>query len=397
MSTLARQIALPGLDAVEAAVERLSHSGIEERGAIFTKLEVVDFVLDLSGYTPEKPLHLQRLLEPSFGNGDFLIAAVTRLIESYRTHVPHTPLSVEAISNCVRGVELNGTNFAQTRERLAKLLEGEGLGPNERNALLRHWLTFSIGAGTCSQATAFLARVSVDSAHQTAYISLICSLVNNGIWSKLDILYLFATQGTSTALTNLTSSTYSAIATGSPTFTADQGFTTGTNKWVDTGLNLASSTNFTQDSAMFGVWNLTTSSSFVAAAQAATAFGGLNYLRPSDANCSGACASVAVNSSAATSSNPGTVSTGAGLDLAIRPDSTQLQIWQNTTQLVDFVRASVVPDNVDLETAGDNTNGNNTGAYQIASIFAGAALTAGDVSNFYSAMHTYMQSIAGVP
>jgi Eco57I restriction-modification methylase len=140
MSTLARQIAFPGLDAVEAAVERLSHSGIEERGAIFTKLEVVDFVLDLSGYTPGKPLHQQRLLEPSFGNGDFLIAAAARLIESYRTHVPHTPLSVEAISNCIRGVELNGTNFAQTRERLAKLLESEGLGPNERNALLRHWL-----------------------------------------------------------------------------------------------------------------------------------------------------------------------------------------------------------------------------------------------------------------
>jgi hypothetical protein len=126
MSTLARQIALPGLDAVEAEVERLSQSGIEERGAIFTKLEVVDFVPELSGYTPEKQLHQQRLLEPSFGNGDFLIAAVARLIESYRTHVRHTPLSVEAISNCIRGVELNGANFARTRERLAKLITHAG-------------------------------------------------------------------------------------------------------------------------------------------------------------------------------------------------------------------------------------------------------------------------------
>jgi hypothetical protein len=140
MSTLARQIPLPGLCPIEAAVEQLSNSGIEERGAIFTKLEVVDFILDLSGYTPEKPLHQQRLLEPSFGNGDFLIAAVARLIASYRKHAPRTPLSADAIANCIRGVELNSTNFARTRERLAKLLEKEGLGRNERDTLLRHWL-----------------------------------------------------------------------------------------------------------------------------------------------------------------------------------------------------------------------------------------------------------------
>ena len=140
MTTLARQIPLPGLCPIEAAVKQLSNSGIEERGAIFTKLEVVDFILDLSGYTPEKPLHQHRLLEPSFGSGDFLIAAVARLIASYRKHAPRTPLIAAAIANCIRGVELNGTNFARTRERLAKLLEKEGLGLKERNALLRHWL-----------------------------------------------------------------------------------------------------------------------------------------------------------------------------------------------------------------------------------------------------------------
>src|ERR1039458_1628782 len=140
MTTLARQIPLPGLDPIEAAVERLSNSGIEERGAIFTKLEVVNFIFDLSGYSPEKPLHQHRLLEPSFGNGDFLIAAVARLIASYRKHAPRTPLSADAIASCIRGVELNGRNFEQTRQRLAKLLEKEGLGLNERNTLLRNWL-----------------------------------------------------------------------------------------------------------------------------------------------------------------------------------------------------------------------------------------------------------------
>lgn len=56
---------------VENALEMLSAAGIEERGAIFTKRAVVEFILDLACYTTDKPLHKLRLLEPSFGDGDF--------------------------------------------------------------------------------------------------------------------------------------------------------------------------------------------------------------------------------------------------------------------------------------------------------------------------------------
>lgn len=46
---------------VAAAVEALaSQSGIEVRGAIFTRAEVVDFKLDLAGYTEDRPLHRMR-------------------------------------------------------------------------------------------------------------------------------------------------------------------------------------------------------------------------------------------------------------------------------------------------------------------------------------------------
>ena len=48
----------------------------KERGAVFTRRETVDFILDLSGYTTDKPLHSFRLLEPSFGRGDFLLPVV---------------------------------------------------------------------------------------------------------------------------------------------------------------------------------------------------------------------------------------------------------------------------------------------------------------------------------
>jgi type I restriction-modification system DNA methylase subunit len=77
------QQGLPGMCAIEEAVSALSSSGTEERGAIFTKREVADFILDLVGYTTDKDLRNVRLLEPSFGAGDFLIPSLERLLDSW--------------------------------------------------------------------------------------------------------------------------------------------------------------------------------------------------------------------------------------------------------------------------------------------------------------------------
>ena len=52
------------------AVDQLSTvSEADARGAVFTRAEVVDFILDLVGYTDDQPLYTKRLLEPSFGGG----------------------------------------------------------------------------------------------------------------------------------------------------------------------------------------------------------------------------------------------------------------------------------------------------------------------------------------
>src|SRR3546814_1202226 len=67
-----------------------------ERGAIFTRREVVDFILDLVGYTSERPLQEQALLEPSFGDGDFLLVAIDRLLAAWRKQAPDAPAGVLA-------------------------------------------------------------------------------------------------------------------------------------------------------------------------------------------------------------------------------------------------------------------------------------------------------------
>ena len=53
---------------MEAATEKMATDRIEERGAVFTRRELVNFILNLAEYTAGKALYKQRLLEPSIGN-----------------------------------------------------------------------------------------------------------------------------------------------------------------------------------------------------------------------------------------------------------------------------------------------------------------------------------------
>ena len=139
MRTLIRQPSFIGFSPVEAAVTELSESGVEERGAVFTRREVVEFILDLIGYTPNKRLQTQRLLEPSFGNGDFLLAAVERLLKSARLHSNGKPIDGAALKDCIQGVELHRLSFIKTRDRVATLLSAEGIPPRTRDILLDAW------------------------------------------------------------------------------------------------------------------------------------------------------------------------------------------------------------------------------------------------------------------
>ena len=135
---LARQTSLPGFCPVEEALKQLSQAGIEERGAIFTRREVVDFILDLVGYTPDQPIHELPLLEPSFGDGDFLLAAVERLLAAWRNLSEAVPAA--ALANCIRAVELHQTSFESTRAKLAALLQNAGIRRVDASALIDAWL-----------------------------------------------------------------------------------------------------------------------------------------------------------------------------------------------------------------------------------------------------------------
>ena len=123
-----------------AAVDKLAHTGdIEERGAIFTRREVVEFILDLTGYTIDQPIHKRRLLEPSFGGGDFLLQAIDRLLSVWRSlGKPERPM--EAIGDCIRAVELHHATYRRTHAEVVARLVNADIATNIATAITDRWL-----------------------------------------------------------------------------------------------------------------------------------------------------------------------------------------------------------------------------------------------------------------
>ncbi len=130
------QPSFEGFCLVSEAVDKLARdSEADERGAIFTKKEVVEFMLDLAGYEPSMPLHRMRLLEPSFGGGEFLLTAVGRLLSTFKASDPKADLV-----DCIRAIELHRNTFETTKAKLATLLTEHGFGESERARLISAWL-----------------------------------------------------------------------------------------------------------------------------------------------------------------------------------------------------------------------------------------------------------------
>lgn len=127
---------------VMVASEALAtQGGLEARGAVFTRIQVVDFILDLAGYTEDKPLHKMRLLEPSFGGGDFLLPIVGRLLTAWRANTG-VGCALDDLGNAIRAVELHHETFHSTYAAVVALLKRNGgLSTRTATALTDRWLS----------------------------------------------------------------------------------------------------------------------------------------------------------------------------------------------------------------------------------------------------------------
>jgi hypothetical protein len=126
-------------DVSEALATLASEEGAD-RGAIFTRPEVAISILDLVGYTSDRPLYSMRFLEPSFGAGDFLLPALDRLLTSF-FDAGHTPnQALEVLKPALRGVELHIGSVSLVRKLVMDRLTAVGLHESDASALCDCWL-----------------------------------------------------------------------------------------------------------------------------------------------------------------------------------------------------------------------------------------------------------------
>ena len=131
----------PRPEPIEKAVEEMaSTSSVQQRGAVFTNEGTVREILNLCQYTTENTLSDVKLLEPSFGNGDFLIPVIHRLLRSMRhSKVPFDEWP-NMLENSIIGIELHKETFENTKALVVALLIDEGFSAKDAEFLGNKWL-----------------------------------------------------------------------------------------------------------------------------------------------------------------------------------------------------------------------------------------------------------------
>lgn len=105
-------------------------------GVVFTRSWMVELILDLAGYVPERPLAQLRVLEPAAGNGAFLQAIVRRLVGSCRLHGDTIERAVDAIS----AFEIDPSSAEKAAEMTRKTLEQLTVPKSLAAKLARGWV-----------------------------------------------------------------------------------------------------------------------------------------------------------------------------------------------------------------------------------------------------------------
>lgn len=105
-------------------------------GLVLTKPHVVELILDLAGYTSDLDLTSRRLLEPSCGNGAFLIAALERLLASAQRQRK----AVADLGDALVGFDIEPTHVEQTRKALVVTMKKHGVTSKLATKLAKGWV-----------------------------------------------------------------------------------------------------------------------------------------------------------------------------------------------------------------------------------------------------------------
>lgn len=120
----------------DSAYDYGARSSGETHGVVLTKPHVVSLILDLAGYTVDRDLTQLRLLEPSCGEGAFVVAAVERLI----TVAVQRGIDLASLPSPVVAFDIDQSHVDKTRAAVATMLEAFGTEPHSARELADRWI-----------------------------------------------------------------------------------------------------------------------------------------------------------------------------------------------------------------------------------------------------------------
>jgi hypothetical protein len=222
--------------------------------------------------------------------------------------------------------------------------------------------------------------------------TMVQSLVDSGVWTKLDIFYLFAQEsnGASEALLNwISPGVYNATAVSSPLWTSLEGYTgDGIADFINSNWNPSTdATNYAQNSASIGCY-IRNNVEETVVDFGCNAGGIFIYFYT---RLGGDKSRINLNAGA-----QDTVSgqiDSRGFWVANRVLATEQDIYRNAIRTLNAAENSTGVPNADLYALCHNSGGPTSfTTKQMSCFFAGGGLTPTDITNFMNALETYMDS-----
>jgi hypothetical protein len=116
------------------------HDARESVGAVFTRPEIVDLILDLAGYVAGgERLAARRVLEPSCCDGAFVVRVVLRLIDSEREHASPIAWNDPLLDGALRAADISRASIQRARDAVLRQLVAAGCPRPRALALVDRW------------------------------------------------------------------------------------------------------------------------------------------------------------------------------------------------------------------------------------------------------------------
>jgi hypothetical protein len=242
-------------------------------------------------------------------------------------------------------------------------------------------LTIAASGGGCTESANYLSGLTTS--FTSAYQTMICGMVTDGDFAKMEFFYVLATDNTANALKDIVRLSTASI-TGTANFTANSGYVPTGNATLNTGFNYSTGTKYLQNSAFISAWTTGTSNDNNCPIGEASLSSDIK-LQVFDF---GGNAGGSIN----TGGVSGAVANANGLSALERTGATAVFVTRNGISVATGTAASAAPSNTTaqgFECAGSGS----TYVGNVAMLMGGGSLTVAGQLRVYNRIHTFLTAV----